>query len=84
MLSIFKKLIFVGNTFHEIQYCGDLFSRIQELEYFAWIYFHRCWNFNNPAWILFCDSRMCDMEILWKNKYFQYLNKSFTEDVLTV
>ena len=28
--------------------------------------------------------KMCNMEILWKKQTFAILNKSFTEDVLTV
>ena len=57
MLPTFKTLIFAENTFHEIKYRGNLFSRIQELEYFAWIYFHGWWNFNNPAWIFYAIAR---------------------------
>ena len=37
-----------------------------------------------PRGLFFCDSKMCNVEVLWKNKFWQYLNKSFTEDILTV
>ena len=37
-----------------------------------------------PRGFFFRDSKMCNMEILWKNKFLQYLNKYFTEDILTL
>ena len=77
MLPTFKTLIFAENTFHEIKYRGNLFSRIQELEYFAWIYFHGWWNFNNPAWIFLRYCKMCHMDILRKEQTFAILKQIF-------
>ena len=47
------------------------------MEYFAWIYFHGWWNFNNPAWIFLRYCKMCNMEMLWKKQTFAILKQIF-------
>ena len=50
---VFKRVTSRRLIFAEMNFRVDLFTPMQFLPYFTWIYFGGCWKFNNFAWTYF-------------------------------